>query len=146
MQTYPPVPKWPKCQNSEPEAESGRAPGRSGLEDGDELAAATLPAGAAGKVGELRLELGPKAGRTRLLDLRCRVPFHVGRALYPERDWPELAHLLVTMPTGGFVQGDAATMRVLARDGAPAHVTSQSATRAYRCEAAPSPQHPGRAA
>ena len=97
----------------------------------------TLPAGAAGKVGELRLVLGQRAGRTRLLATRCRVPFHVGRALYPQPDWPDLAHLLVTMPTGGFVQGDIAEMAVLAEDGARAHLTSQSATRAYRCESAP---------
>src|SRR5215471_4906861 len=82
---------------------------------------ATLPPGTAGKVGELYLGVGPRAGRTCLLDMRCRVPFHVGRALYPERDWPELAHLLVTMPTGGFVQGDVATMQVLAEDGARVH-------------------------
>ncbi|MGE3911190.1 MAG: urease accessory protein UreD [Chloroflexota bacterium] len=98
---------------------------------------ATLPPGSAGKVGELRLEFGARAGKTRLLGMRCRVPFHVGRALYPERDWPELAHLLVTMPTGGFVQGDVASMAVTVRDGAQVHLTSQSATRAYRCEAAP---------
>jgi urease accessory protein len=57
--------------------------------------------------------------------------------LHPQPDWPELAHLLVTMPTGGFVQGDTATMSVVAQDGARVHLTSQSATRAYRCEAAP---------
>ena len=97
----------------------------------------TLPPGAAGKVGELRLELGPRAGSTRLLASRCRVPFHVGRVLHPQPDWPELAHLLVTMPTGGFVQGDVATMSVTVQDGGRAHLTSQSATRAYRCESAP---------
>ena len=84
-----------------------------------------------------RLELGHGPGRTRLLGMRCRVPFHVGRVLHPQADWPELAHLLVTMPTGGFVQGDVATMAVLAQDGARVHLTSQSATRAYRCETAP---------
>ncbi|MCC7370573.1 MAG: urease accessory protein UreD [Chloroflexi bacterium] len=102
-----------------------------------ESAVATLPPGTAGKVGELRLEFGERAGKTRLLTVRCRVPFHVGRVLYPERDWPELGHVLVTMPTGGFVQGDTATMAVIVRDGARVHLTSQSATRAYRCEAAP---------
>jgi urease accessory protein len=98
---------------------------------------ATLAPGAAGKVGELRLELGSRAGRTRLLGMRCRVPFHVGRVLHPQADWPELAHLLVTMPTGGFVQGDVAEMSVVADAGAQVHLTSQSATRAYRCESAP---------
>lgn len=98
---------------------------------------ATLPPGAAGKVGELRLEFGPRAGRTRLLAARCRVPFHVGRLLHPQADWPELGHLLVTMPTGGFVQGDVATVAALAHDGGRVHLTSQSATRAYRCETAP---------
>jgi urease accessory protein len=97
----------------------------------------TLAPGAAGKVGELRLVLGLGAERTRLLAARCRVPFHVGRVLHPQADWPELAHLLVTMPTGGFVQGDVATMSVVTENGARAHLTSQSATRAYRCETAP---------
>ena len=99
--------------------------------------AATLPPGVAGKVGELRLELGPRAGRTRLIASRCRVPFHVGRVLHPQPGWPELAHLLVTMPTGGLVQGDVATMAVTVQDGGRVHLTSQSATRAYRCESAP---------
>jgi urease accessory protein len=97
----------------------------------------TLPPGSAGKVGELRLTFGARGGRTRLLASRCRVPYHVGRVLYPQPDWPDLAHLLVTMPTGGFVQGDVATMAVVAEDGARVHLTSQSATRAYRCEIAP---------
>jgi urease accessory protein len=57
--------------------------------------------------------------------------------LHPQPDWPELAHVLVTMPTGGFVQGDVAAMAVVAQDGARAHLTSQAATRAYRCESAP---------
>jgi urease accessory protein len=98
---------------------------------------AALPPGVAGKVGELRLELGPRAGLTRLIASRCRVPFHVGRVLHPQADWPELAHVPVTMPTGGFVQGDVATMSVVARHGARVHLTSQAATRAYRCETAP---------
>jgi urease accessory protein len=97
----------------------------------------TLPPGSAGKVGELRLHFRERAGKTRLLGVRCQVPFHVGRVLYPEQDWPELAHLLVTMPTGGFVQGDVAHMTVTVEDEARVHLTSQSATRAYRCEAAP---------
>src|SRR3954468_18058061 len=53
----------------------------------------TLPPGAAGKVGERRLAFEARDGKPRLTAMRCRVPFHVGRALYPERDWPELAHL-----------------------------------------------------
>jgi len=97
----------------------------------------TLPPGAAGKVGELRLELGPRDGRTRLLGMRCRVPYHVGRVLYPDLGWPELAHVVVTMPTGGLVQGDVVEMQALAHDGARAHLTSQSATRSYRCDDAP---------
>jgi urease accessory protein len=101
------------------------------------IGATTLAPGAAGKVGELKLELGPRAGRTRLLGMRCRVPFHVGRVLHPQSDWPELGHVLVTMPTGGFVQGDVAEMAVFAEAGTRAHLTSQSATRAYRCELAP---------
>jgi urease accessory protein len=97
----------------------------------------TLPEGAAGKVGELALELAPRAGRTRLVAARQRVPLHVGRVLYPQPDWPELAYLTVTMPTGGFVQGDRVAISILAHAGATAHVTSQSATRAYRCDGAP---------
>jgi urease accessory protein len=93
-----------------------------------------LVTGAPGKLGHLRLELGPVAGRTRLLAVEQRVPLHVGRVLHHQSDWPELAYLTVTMPTGGFVQGDRVDIRILARPGAVAHVTSQSAGRAYRCE------------
>jgi urease accessory protein len=126
---------------SQRERELSHSPSGRCWGEGDVSGAATLPPGAAGKVGELRLEFGPRAGRTRLLAMRCRVPFHVGRALHPERDWPELAHLLVTMPTGGFVQGDVATMQAVAHDGARIHLTSQSATRAYRCDTTPIRQH-----
>ena len=96
-----------------------------------------LPAGAPGKRGELILELAPRAGRTRLVSVRQRVPLHAGRALYPLAAWPELAHLMIAMPTGGFVQGDDVRMEVVARPGARAHLTSQSATRAYRCAGLP---------
>ena len=96
-----------------------------------------LPAGAPGKRGELSLELAPRAGRTRVIAQRQRVPLHAGRALYPLPAWPELAHLMIAMPTGGFVQGDEVRMDVVARAGARAHLTSQSATRAYRCAGPP---------
>jgi urease accessory protein len=94
-----------------------------------------LAAGAPGKAGWARLELGPVAGRTRLLTVEQRVPLHVGRVLYQQPDWPELAHLTLTTPTGGFVEGDRIEVSVVARAGAAAHVTSQSAARAYRCDA-----------
>src|SRR5687768_10448264 len=96
-----------------------------------------LPAGAPGKQGELFLELAPRAGRTRVVSVRQRVPLHAGRALYPLPEWPELAHLMIAMPTGGFVQGDDVRMVVMARHGARAHLMSQSATRAYRCAGPP---------
>jgi len=95
--------------------------------------AAVLPPGAPGKRGGLWIEVGPHAGRSRVLAVRQRVPLHVGRALYAVPSWPELAHLMVAMPTGGFVQGDHVAMDVVARAGARAHLTSQSATRSYRC-------------
>ncbi|MFN8524334.1 MAG: urease accessory protein UreD [Chloroflexota bacterium] len=44
-----------------------------------------------------------------------------------------LAHLTVTTPTGGFVQGDRVLIELEVATGAAAHVTSQSAARAYRC-------------
>ena len=98
---------------------------------------ATAPDDAAsgtGKRGLLELTLGPRGGRTRLLASRQRVPLHVGRVLYPQTDWPELAHLTVTMPTGGLVQGDRTAIRLVAEPRAVAHLSSQSATRVYRCE------------
>jgi urease accessory protein len=61
---------------------------------------------------------------------------HVGRVLYPQSDWPELAHLTVTMPTGGLVQGDRTRIHLVAEPRAVAHLSSQSATRVYRCESA----------
>ena len=89
-----------------------------------------------GKRGLLELILGPRGGRTRLLASRQRVPLHVGRVLYPQTDWPELAHLTVTMPTGGLVQGDRTAVRLVAEPRAVVHLSSQSATRVYYCESA----------
>lgn len=96
-----------------------------------------LPPGAPGKAGGLCLEFAPRAGRTWLVAARRRVPLHVGRVHHPQPDWPELARLMVTMPTGGMVQGDEIALELVARSGARVHLTSQSATRAYRCPNVP---------
>jgi urease accessory protein len=65
------------------------------------------------------------------------MPLHIGRVHHPQPEWRDLAQLMVTMPTGGLVQGDEVALEVLAHPGARVHLTSQSATRAYRCPGGP---------
>ena len=99
---------------------------------------ATLPPGAAGKVGELRLELGPRAERTRLLGDRaagCRSTSG-GRSIR-SRTGRSLRTCSSRCRPAASCRATSPRWPCSAEDGARVHLTSQSATRAYRCETAP---------
>lgn len=102
---------------------------------------AVFAPGSTGKVGHLTLSLELRGGRTVATRVHQRVPLHVGRVLHQQRDWPELGYITVANPTGGFVEGDRVDQDITVRSGA-AHITSQSASRVYRCPSgAPVRQH-----
>lgn len=91
----------------------------------------SVDAGPAGQNGSVALVLEPRAGRTRLTHCRTRPPLLVQQALYPDEAAPDMAYLFLANPTGGLLQNDRHRIAVNVGAGARAHVTTQSATKAY---------------
>ncbi|HEX3032159.1 MAG TPA: urease accessory protein UreD [Bacillota bacterium] len=82
-------------------------------------------------IGELRLRLGVKEGRTVIRDVYNRVPLKIAKPFYLE---PESGEIFIYQmnPAGGMVQGDDYQQYVELEPGAKAFLTTQSATRVYR--------------
>ncbi|MEM9190924.1 MAG: urease accessory protein UreD [Myxococcota bacterium] len=85
---------------------------------------------ASGWLGRLELTLGPRAGRTRVLDQRHQGPLTLQRAFHPELDGT--AHVVLLHPPGGIVGGDRLQLEMAVRPAARALVTTPGATKVYR--------------
>ena len=93
------------------------------------------PAGGPGKNGLLEATFARSGDNpTRLLRDRVKVPYHLTGTLDTDPA-PGLATLVAQEPTGGVAQGDRHRMRIDARAGARAHVTTQSATKVHSMDA-----------
>ncbi|RKD89345.1 urease accessory protein UreD [Halopiger aswanensis] len=96
---------------------------------------AQAPAGGPGKNGLLEATFARSgSGPTRLVRDRVEVPYHLTGALDTDPA-PGLATLVAQEPTGGVAQGDRHRMRIDARSGARARVTTQSATKVHSMDA-----------
>lgn len=82
--------------------------------------------------GELRLTLGLRQGRTRLLDQFQRAPLQIQVPIYPLTALPAMAWVYVISISGGIVQGDRLSTEIVAMSGTQAHVTTPAATQIYR--------------
>ncbi|PCR90098.1 urease accessory protein UreD [Natrinema ejinorense] len=92
---------------------------------------AQAPAGGPGKNGLLEATFAREGdGPTRLVRDRVTVPYHLTGTLETDPA-PGLTTLVAQEPTGGVAQGDRHRMRLDARAGARAHVTTQSATKVH---------------
>ena len=83
------------------------------------------------------LELGFRRdarGRTRLCERRQRFPLRTTVPLYIDPADRGMAFVYAQNPTGGVFQGDRLLTSVTAADSARVHVTTQSATKLYRCD------------
>ncbi|HJL15641.1 MAG TPA: urease accessory protein UreD [Sandaracinaceae bacterium LLY-WYZ-13_1] len=78
----------------------------------------------------LELELGRRAGKTRLRHARHHGPLRVQRPFHPEPDGA--AHVVVLHPPAGLVGGDRLTVRARVDDGARALLTTTGAGKVYR--------------
>ncbi|ADB60441.1 Urease accessory protein UreD [Haloterrigena turkmenica DSM 5511] len=100
---------------------------------GESLAQA--PAGGPGKNGLLEATFARRGdGPTRLIRDRVKVPYHLTGTLETDPA-PGLTTLVAQEPTGGVAQGDRHRLRVETREGARAHVTTQSATKVHSMDA-----------
>ncbi|WP_226042085.1 urease accessory protein UreD [Natrinema sp. DC36] len=96
---------------------------------------AQAPAGGPGKNGLLEATFARRSdGPTRLIRDRVTVPYHLTGTLDTD-PVPGLTTLVAQEPTGGVAQGDRHRMRIDARAGARAHVTTQSATKVHSMNA-----------
>ncbi|UHQ98458.1 urease accessory protein UreD (plasmid) [Natrinema zhouii] len=96
---------------------------------------AQAPAGGPGKNGLLEATFARQGdGPTRLVRDHVKVPYHLTGTLDTDPS-PNLATLVAQEPTGGVAQGDRHRMRIDARAGARAHVTTQSATKVHSMDA-----------
>lgn len=93
-----------------------------------------MSAGAPGKVGLLELQFKAGGERTRLLPSYASGPNRVQRALHLDSALPGMAYAIIQSVSGGVLQGDRLGLAITVRDGANAHVTTQSATKLYRME------------
>ena len=95
----------------------------------------------AAPAGELRLTLGPDhRGRTAVRARRQRFPLRTTMPFYLDAAAPGMAFVYVQNPTGGVFAGDRLITSVAAEPDARVHMTTQSATKLYRCETAPAHQ------
>ncbi|MCU4926841.1 urease accessory protein UreD [Halobacteria archaeon AArc-dxtr1] len=93
------------------------------------------PAFGPGKNGLLEATFSRVAdGPTRLVRDRVEVPYHLTGTLETDPA-PGLTTLVAQEPTGGVAQGDRHRMDLEAREGARAHVTTQSATKVHSMRA-----------
>jgi urease accessory protein len=82
--------------------------------------------------GVLRLRLGPKRGRTDVVDQYWRIPLQVLPPSYQDED--DEAYVYLLNPTGGIVQGDRLLVEVEVEAGARTLLSTQSATKVYRMD------------
>lgn len=93
-----------------------------------------LGAGQPGKLGLMELEFASRDGVSRLVHRYQRPPLHLFRPLYYDPARPDMAFIILLQQGGGMVQGDRYRIDITCREGAAAHITTQSAGKLYKCE------------
>jgi urease accessory protein len=93
-----------------------------------------LGAGNAGKLGLLELEFAVHDGVSRMVHHYYRPPLQMFRPLYYDPARPDMAFVMIIQHGGGMLQGDRYRMDVICRENAALHLTTQSASKLYKCE------------
>lgn len=96
---------------------------------------AQMRSGSVGKNGFLHLGFTLRGTRTLMVDVRHRAPFLVQRALYWDREMPDMACVYLLTSSGGILQGDRYALEIDVGAGASAHLTTQGATRIQSMDA-----------
>ncbi|MFN8662252.1 MAG: urease accessory protein UreD [Thermomicrobiales bacterium] len=87
-----------------------------------------------GNTGWVDLEVAACGGMSSVVRSYQQAPLQFLRPLYLDAARPGLPYVVLMQQGGGILQGDRYRLSVTCHDGAAIHVTSQSATRLYRCD------------
>ncbi|MFT4040546.1 MAG: urease accessory protein UreD [Thermomicrobiales bacterium] len=93
-----------------------------------------LGAGAAGKVGLVELEVAQREGVSRVVRRYQRAPLQFFQPLYLDAARRDMPFIVLLQQGGGLLQGDRYRLDITCRENAAVHVTSQSATKLYKCD------------
>lgn len=91
-------------------------------------------AGGPGKVGLMELEFERQGERTVRSSHYYRSPLQVFQPIYLDLHRPDMPFIMLLQNGGGMVQGDRYRIDIVCREGAAAHVTTQSHGKLYKCE------------
>ncbi len=97
-------------------------------------AVSVLGAGAPGKIGLLEVEFAVSHGKTRMVHHYYRSPLQFFQPMYYDPARPDMPTIMFMQNGGGMLQGDRYRIDITCREGAAAHVTTQSAGKLYKCE------------
>jgi len=88
-----------------------------------------------GKNGIIRIELAAdNSSKTFIKDLQTKAPLLVQKALYPNAELPNTAHIYLMSSAGGILQGDKLKIDIIAGKNTLSHITTQAATKIYKVE------------
>jgi urease accessory protein len=93
-----------------------------------------LGAGNPGKLGLLELEFAVHDGISRMVRRYHRPPLQIFRPLHYDPNRPDMAFVMIVQHGGGMLQGDRYRIDVTCREGTALHLTTQSASKLYKCE------------
>ena len=88
-----------------------------------------------GTTGSARIRFScGRSSRTAISHLETKSPLLVQRALYPDSNLSNMAHVYLMSSAGGVLQGDRFEIEIEAEANTMARITTQSATKIYKME------------
>ena len=93
-------------------------------------AAARMPS----NVGLVELEVARRGTISRVVHSYQQAPLQFFRPMYLDPVRPDMPFIVLLQQGGGMAQGDLYSLDITCHDDAAVHVTSQSATKLYKCE------------
>ena len=87
-----------------------------------------------GQNGTIEINLQNDGSKTYIKSLLSKAPFLIQKAMYPETDYPDFAHVYIMSSSGGILQGDEQKINIIMEKNSMARVTTQSATKIYKME------------
>lgn len=88
-----------------------------------------------GQNGTIKIEIQVNEdSKTYIKSLLSKAPFLIQKAIYPDTDYPNFAHIYMMSSSGGILQGDEQRIDVVMGTNSAARITTQSATKIYKMD------------